>query len=272
MFIIFIRTVILYILVICVMRLMGKRQVGELQPYEFVITIMISDLASLPMQDTRLPLLLGVIPILTLLLMKMILSQIQLKSQVARRVIDGEPSILIYKSKINYKALKNQQINIDELLEEIRLSGYFDLEDIQYAILETNGHISILPRDTQNSGFEGPVSLNKYNNTIDNSIKQTDYSKDNSMFSKEIDSNSSKTISGNESSHLFLPKVLISDGKINKNSLTKINKDEIWVKDKLKEFEIYDIKKVLIALYDTRGNFKFQLYDEFEKEMKSWEI
>lgn len=261
MFIIFIRTVILYILVICVMRLMGKRQVGELQPYEFVITIMISDLASLPMQDTRLPLLLGVIPILTLLLMKMILSQIQLKSQVARRVIDGEPSILIYKSKINYKALKNQQINIDELLEEIRLSGYFDLEDIQYAILETNGHISILPRDTQNSGFEGPASLNKYNNTIDNSIKQTDSSKDNS--------NSSKTISGNESNHLFLPKVLISDGKINKNSLTKINKDEKWVKDKLKEFEIYDIKKVLIALYDTRGNFKFQLYDEFEKEMKS---
>lgn len=265
MFIIFIRTVILYILVICVMRLMGKRQVGELQPYEFVITIMISDLASLPMQDTRLPLLLGVIPILTLLLMKMILSQIQLKSQVARRVIDGEPSILIYKSKINYKALKNQQINIDELLEEIRLSGYFDLEDIQYAILETNGHISILPRDTQNSGFEGPASLNKYNNTIDNSIKpNSDSSKDNS--------NSSKTISGNESNHLFLPKVLISDGKINKNSLTKINKDEKWVKDKLKEFEIYDIKKVLIALYDTRGNFKFQLYDEFEKEMKSWEI
>lgn len=270
MFIIFIRTVILYILVICVMRLMGKRQVGELQPYEFVITIMISDLASLPMQDTRLPLLLGVIPILTLLLMKMILSQIQLKSQVARRVIDGEPSILIYKSKINYKALKNQQINIDELLEEIRLSGYFDLEDIQYAILETNGHISILPRDTQNSGFEGPASLNKYNNTIDNSIKpNSDSSNDNSNFSKQHDSNSSKTISGNESNHLFLPKVLISDGKINKNSLTKINKDEKWVKDKLKEFKIYDIKKVLIALYDTRGNFKFQLYDEFEKEMKS---
>ncbi|WP_194191156.1 DUF421 domain-containing protein [Clostridium chrysemydis] len=270
MFIIFIRTVILYILVICVMRLMGKRQVGELQPYEFVITIMISDLASLPMQDTRLPLLLGVIPILTLLLMKMILSQIQLKSQVARRVIDGEPSILIYKSKINYNALKNQQINIDELLEEIRLSGYFDLEDIQYAILETNGHISILPRDTQNSELEGPASLNKYNNTIDNSIKPNSHSsKDNSSPLNTQDSNASKTISGNESNHLFLPKVLISDGKINKNSLTKINKDEIWVKDKLKEFEIYDIKKVLIALYDTRGNFKFQLYDEFEKEMKS---
>ena len=103
MFIVFIRTAILYILVVLVMRLMGKRQIGELQPYEFVITMMISDLASLPMQDTRLPLLLGIVPILTLLLLKTLLSQLQLKSQFTRKVVEGEPSILIYKSKINYK-------------------------------------------------------------------------------------------------------------------------------------------------------------------------
>ncbi|MDZ7548795.1 DUF421 domain-containing protein, partial [Clostridium perfringens] len=131
-----IRTIFLYALVILVIRLMGKRQIGELQPYEFVITIMISDLAALPMHDTRLPLILGVIPIITLLFIKTILSIIQLKSQKARQILEGEPSILISRGKINFESLKRQQINLDELMEEIRLAGYFDLSEIEYGILE----------------------------------------------------------------------------------------------------------------------------------------
>ena len=135
MFIVLIRTIFLYALVILVMRLMGKRQIGELQPYEFVITIMISDLAALPMQDTRLPLILGIIPILTLLFIKTVLTQLQLKSQATRKFLEGEPSILICKGKINFQALKRQQINLDELMEELRLAGYFDLNEIEYGIL-----------------------------------------------------------------------------------------------------------------------------------------
>ena len=126
MFIVLIRTIFLYFLVILVMRLMGKRQIGELQPYEFVITIMISDLAALPMQDTRLPLILGIIPIITLLFIKTILTQLQLKSQLTRKILEGEPCILVCRGKINYEALKKQQINLDELMEELRLAGYFD--------------------------------------------------------------------------------------------------------------------------------------------------
>ena len=140
MFIVLIRTIFLYFLVILVMRLMGKRQIGELQPYEFVITIMISDLAALPMQDTRLPLILG-IPIITLLFIKTILTQLQLKSQLTRKILEGEPCILVCRGKINYEALKKQQINLDELMEELRLAGYFDLNDIEYAILENNAII-----------------------------------------------------------------------------------------------------------------------------------
>jgi uncharacterized membrane protein YcaP (DUF421 family) len=130
---------------------MGKRQIGELQPYEFVITIMISDLAALPMQDTRLPLILGVIPIITLLFIKTILSIIQLKSQKARQILEGEPSILISRGKINFESLKRQQINLDELMEEIRLAGYFDLSEIEYGILENNGQMSFLTSDSSNS-------------------------------------------------------------------------------------------------------------------------
>ena len=155
MFIVLIRTAILYFLVILVMRLMGKRQIGELQPYEFVITIMISDLAALPMQDTRLPLILGIIPIVTLLFIKTILTQLQLKSQFARKFLEGEPCILVCKGKINYKALKKQQINLDELMEELRLAGYFDLNEVEYAILENNGQLSFLTSQSSSSSSGG---------------------------------------------------------------------------------------------------------------------
>lgn len=220
MFIVFIRTTILYTLVVIVMRLMGKRQIAELQPYEFVITIMISDLAALPMQDIRLPLILGVIPILTLLLLKNLLSQLQLKSQTARKLIDGEPTILINKSKIVYNAIKRQQLNIDELMEQLRLEGYFNLSEIQYAILENNGELSILPSSNNN--------LNSQNSPLGNN----------------------------------LPKILISDGKINKNSLTSIGKDKQWIENVLKTHNITNIKDVLIAMYDTNGKFQYQLFDE----------
>ncbi|WP_297635410.1 DUF421 domain-containing protein [uncultured Clostridium sp.] len=242
MFILLIRTIILYFLVVLVMRLMGKRQIGELQPYEFVITIMISDLAMLPMQDIKLPLLFGIIPMLTLLLLKMLLTQLQLKSQFARKIIEGEPSILIYRSKINYKALKNQQINIDELLEELRIAGYFDLDQIQYAILETNGDLSILPKNLkpQNTDFKSTAST---------------YNLESSVI----------TMSGNQTEHeIFLPKILISDGKINRNALTRVNKDTKWILNTLSEYGITDIKNVLIAFFDTNGNFRYQLFDEFD--------
>lgn len=234
MFVVSIRTAILYLLVVLTMRLMGKRQIGELQPYEFVITIMISDLASLPMQDARLPLLQGIIPIITLLFLKTILTQIGLKFQYTRKLVDGEPCILICKGKINYSTLKKQQLNIDELLEELRLANYFNLDEIQYAILENDGQMSILPVDYNSS----KASDASFKNNSEENFQKAD---------------------------VKLPKVLISDGKINKNSLTAMNKDEKWILNLLKDYNISSIKHVLIALYDTEGNFKFQLFDQYEK-------
>lgn len=236
MFVVSIRTALLYLLVVLTMRLMGKRQIGELQPYEFVITIMISDLASLPMQDTRYPLLQGIIPIITLLFLKTLLTQLGLKFQSTRKFIDGEPCILIAKGKINYECLKKQQLNLDELLEELRLANYFNLEEIQYAILENDGQISVLPTNYNDSKSS---SSNQGNNKKDNTSK----------------------------SEVYLPKVLISDGKINKNSLTALDKDEEWIMNTLKNHNIKSIKHVLIALYDTEGKFKYQLYDRYEKEV-----
>lgn len=211
MLIVFIRTAILYLVVVFIMRLMGKRQIGELEPYEFVITMMISDLASLPMQDTRFPLLLGIVPIVTLLMLKLFLTKIQLKFHCLRRIIDGEPTILIHNGKLNYIALKNQQINIDELFEELRLLDYFDIDNIEYAILETNGKISVLPRD-------------------------------------------------NSADHVKLPRIIISDGIVITRELDYMNKDIKWLNTLLHNHNISSPNDVMIGLFNTKGEFKYQLF------------
>lgn len=235
LFVVFIRTTILYLLVVLTMRLMGKRQVAELQPYELVIAIMISDLASLPMQDQRLPLFLGIIPIITLLFLKTALNYVSLKFESARKFIDGEPCILIFKGKINYSALKEQQLDLDELFEQLRLSNCFNLDEIQYAILENNGQLSILPTN--------------YNSSSSSSNSGNSSSSDNTSKTPEV----------------HLPKILIADGKINKGSLNSINKNEDWIMSVLKKHNITNPKEVLIALYDTKGQFKYQLFDEYER-------
>lgn len=227
MIIVCIRTILLYSIVVLVMRLMGKRQIGELEPYEFVITIMISDLASLPMQDQRYPLLQGIVPIITLLFLKTLITQIELKIQSARNILDGSPCILIYNGKINYDALKKQQINLDELFEELRLAKCYNLNEIQYAILENSGQLSILPKNY---------------NTNNSSSDKTSNSK------------------------LIFPKILVADGKINKNSITSINKDSEWIMNTLKKHGIDNIDNILIAMYDTEGKFFVQYYDDYEKE------
>lgn len=143
---IFVRALILYIIVLIAIRLMGKREIGQLQPFELVVTIMIADLASVPMQDIGIPLLHGIIPILALLVGQLILSMINIKSGVARRIISGKPTVLISNGKIIEKKLKAQKYTMDGLLEQLRVSGYTNIADVEYAILETSGEISIIPK------------------------------------------------------------------------------------------------------------------------------
>lgn len=256
MFIVLIRTIILYALVVFVMRLMGKRQIGELQPYEFVITIMISDLAALPMQDTRLPLILGVIPIITLLFVKTLLTQLQLKSQLARKIIEGEPSILICRGKVNFSALKKQQINLDELMEELRLAGYFDLNEIEYAILENNGQLSFLTSQSSSSNSSSDTDCGTQKaNTNGSSTEQTNTSSGNSK-------------SSNNNPKPRLPVIYVLDGEVNNNALTTSGKNKVWIQNELKKHKIDSMDKVLLAMTDTTGKFIYQLYEDYEKGCK----
>ena len=150
MIISFIRTIILYITVIIAMRVMGKRQIGELQPSELVVTIMISELASIPMQSTGIPIFAGVVPILTLMVAEVSLSFLSMKSKAARKILVGTPSVIIKNGKIDTAEMEKLRINDDDLMEELRLCSCNNITDVEYGIVETNGKLSvILKRERQ---------------------------------------------------------------------------------------------------------------------------
>lgn len=152
MLVLVIRTLILYILVVVAIRIMGKRQIGEMQPSELVIAIMISDLASVPMQAIDIPLLSGIVPVLTLLVWEVIMSYVSLKSKKCRKYITGEPSIVVYNGHINEQELKKQRFNLNDLMEQLRISGCPDISNVQAAVLETNGQLSVLEKKKDAGG------------------------------------------------------------------------------------------------------------------------
>lgn len=147
MFIPFIRTLILYVFVIAAIRMMGKRQVGEMQPTELVITILVSAVASVPMQNLDIPLFYGIIPILTLIFAEIFMSLVALKIPRFREILTGKPVIIIVDGKIDQKALKATRLSIEELQEDLRLKDVFDISSVRLARLETNGQLSIMLKD-----------------------------------------------------------------------------------------------------------------------------
>lgn len=143
---IFIRTVIIYILLLIMMRLMGKRQLGELEISELVITILLSEIASLPITNTEIPLAFSIIPIAALVSFEVITSTLVLKFPKIKRLLSSRPSVIIYKGRLDYGEMQKVRISIEELISQIRQNGIFDLDEVDYAILEENGKMSIIPK------------------------------------------------------------------------------------------------------------------------------
>lgn len=176
MLVLVIRTLLLYMLVVASMRIMGKRQIGEMQPSELAVAIMISDLASVPMQAIDIPLLSGIVPVLTLLVGEVTTSFICLKSKKARKYITGEPSIVIYKGHINEGELERLRFNLNDLIEQLRLSGYPDISKVQAAVLETNGQLSVLEK-SKDGLKELPYMLIADGELNENELKRSGKSK-----------------------------------------------------------------------------------------------
>lgn len=199
---------------------MGKRQVGQLQPAELVIAIMISDLASIPMESTNTPLLSGIIPIATLLGAELLLSWFCLKSHKFRRLLSGEASILIYKGKILEDELKKQRFNLEDLLEELRQNNLPDISQVEYAILETSGQVSVIPKSNAQA-----VTLSDLN--IKTAQKK-------------------------------LPCTVISDGVLDSEELKRSGKTKSWLETQLKKSNANKISEVFIGVITCDGEFFMQ--------------
>ncbi len=212
----FARTVILYFLIMIGLRLMGKRQIGELEPGELVLTMMISDLATVPMQDFGIPLLAGVIPILTRLSPSMLLSQGSLSSLRFRRLVCGTPSVLIRDGRIQQEAMRKNRYTLDELLEELRGQGCSSIEDVKYAVLENSGQLSVLPWTRQQPPTAAQLGLDVEENVT-------------------------------------LPVVLVNDGRLLRRNLTAQGLDEAWLRETLRKEGLSSPREVFLLTRDERG-------------------
>ncbi|MDQ5984066.1 MAG: hypothetical protein RUMPE_01098 [Eubacteriales bacterium SKADARSKE-1] len=167
MIISFIRTILLYIFIILAVRLMGKRQISELQTSELVVTLLISDIAAIPMQNSGLPLLSGLIPIMVLVACEILISVIMLKSTKFRRFICGNPVILINNGKLDQKQMKNLRMSIEDLEEELRQMDVSSVSDIAFAIVETNGKISIIKKPEKQQPDTSMLNIQAPDNGIE---------------------------------------------------------------------------------------------------------
>ena len=218
------RTIILYLLIIAGVRLMGKRQVGELEPSELVLSLIIADLASVPMQDYGIPLLTGVIPILALLSLTMILSVLTMKSVRFRALLCGQPSVVIQNGTLVQGEMNKTRLTVDELLEELRIKGYTDLSQIKYAILETNGQLSVLPYANQKPPTARDMKV---------SVEEGG-----------------------------LPKVVVSDGRLLEQNLKALGHDRPGLDRQLAQRGCKDLSQVFLLLVDEADAVYFARKDE----------
>lgn len=238
MFTIFVRVLIIYITVLIFLRLMGKRQIGEMQPYEVVITLIIADLATIPMSDTNVPLLHGLLPLAILVLIHYAITFLTRKSVAIRRLMSGKPVVVISPEGIMYQALKELNMNIDDLLEAMRQGNYYSFDQVLYAIVETNGKISIIP-----TSASAPATAQDVN--VENPPAQ-------------------------------IPHVLVADGKLIKDEIksSKISQKQL---SKILEKLQLTIKNLLVftldddgkVFYQTKGK-QAQTISDINKEVHQW--
>ena len=210
-----VRAIIIYFVVLVLYRLMGKRQLGQMQPFELVLTLIIADLATIPMAEVSVPVLHGIIPLLTLSVLHFVLTLLSKLSNKCAALISGKPVIVINADGIDYKALKNLSLSVDDVFEAIRGCGYFSVEQVQYAIMETNGKLSVLPK----SGF-APVTNQDMGLEVDEAV---------------------------------IPVNLINEGKLIKENLQVAKIDELTVKDILQKAKVERVKDVLLLTIDKSG-------------------
>lgn len=211
-----VRTVLLYVIIIITVRIMGKRQISELQTSELVVTLLMSDIASIPMQDTDQSMLSGIIPILILVVCEIIISVLMLKNSKIRRAICGKPVVIINDGKVDQTAMTELRMSIEELFEELRQKDVFDIQDVAFAIIETNGKMSVLKKSSSDTVTAGQLGVQ---------------SKDNGMQA-----------------------VVISDGEVAQSSLKFCGLSEEWL-NKILKIEKLSVSDIFIMTADKTKKY-----------------
>ncbi len=216
-----IRTTLLYIITMLSMKAMGKRQIGQLQPFEFVVILIISEMATLSLEGNGVPLMNSIIPIVTITLLQISIALINMKSQKFRTVVCGKPTVIIKNGEIMEDEMRQLRLNTNDLLEQMRGKGFFDIAEVEFAIMETNGQLSIMPRADKRPVNPGDLKIN---------VK-----------------NEKPAIS------------LILDGKIHHKHLMEQEKDMKWLMKKLHQYNIEKPEDVFFFSIDGSGNIFCQL-------------
>ena len=218
MFLSYFRTVVLYLALILVIRLMGKRQIGQMEPTEFVVTMLVANLASIPMEDGGVPLLSGLLPMLVVLGMELVLAGLSMKSLWVRKLLCGKPVILIENGKILQDNLRKTRVTMDELTGHLREKDVLDLGAVQYAILETNGNLSVFPYPG-----ERPATARE---------------------------------AGVQTQDQYLPLTVVSDGVVMGQNLKKAGKNEAWLEKQLKKHKV-TLQDTWLLTVDGGGSVQF---------------
>ena len=219
MAIVFVRTLIIYFALVLIMRILGKRQLGEMELSEFVVAALIADLASHPLQDIGIPMINGLVPIVTLFCCEVLISGVAMKNIRLRALLFGKPSMLVEKGKIKQHEMKKNRFTTDELMEELRNQGYLDISAVEYAVLETDGRLSVIPYPS-----ESPVKPSQLK------IEAEDKG---------------------------YPVVVISDGHVIESNLRLVGRDRNWLKKRLAALGVKDAEQVFLMTVNSAGQVYF---------------
>lgn len=230
---ILIRTVILYLIVLFVIRIMGKAELSKMSPFQLIVVFMIAELASIPIESPDVSMLTGVTAIFTLLFLQVFISFISIKSERMKNFFSGRPSVLIDKGNINHKEMKKLRITINDLMEQLRIGGTPAISDVEYAIMESNGDLSIIPKSSKKPLTPEDMAMQK---------------------SQEV-----------------MPSVFISDGMIYKDNVSCAGWNDKLLADTLSKAGISDYKNVFLAFCDEKSVLHIFLDDSndvFAREVK----
>lgn len=258
------RTVFVYLIVYLVIRIMGKREVGKLSIFDLVISIIIAEIAVFVIEDVKKPLSEGVIPIATLVIIQIGIAYLSLKSQRIRQLLEGSPSYIIRHGKLDREEMRKQRYNLDDLMLQLRQSRITNIADVEFAILETTGKLTVIEKRSEQENGQSPSNQNEpglrspemkeeleqrelhdpVSNTIQNNQKLPDAKEE---FAGEL------TLAKDKIRYEGLPLPLIMDGKVQDHNLEKLGKTRFWLKNEIQTRGAQDFKEIFFCSIDHKG-------------------